>query len=99
MSDLSPFKKTGSTVSISATTTTGNAAISNIKGSVLAHNQGTTWAYLNFGVDNTVEAAATDYWLAPGSTQAFMVPTNMTYVAATMASGTGNIGITPGEGQ
>lgn len=98
MSDLAAFHKTGATVSISATTTSGNAAIAHVQGAVLAHNQGTTWAYVEFGVDNTVEADSTSYWLAPGSTQSFSVPAHIDYVAAEMASGTGTIGFTPGRG-
>ncbi len=93
-----PFRKTAATVKISATTSSGNTTIAGIKGSVVVHNPGTTWAYVSFGADNTLAAADTDYWVAPASSQALFVPTNISYVAAKMESGTATIGFTPGQG-
>lgn len=99
MSDLSAFRVTGPTVSISATTTSGNVAIVGHRGAVAVHNTGDVWAYFASGIGNAVEADATSYWLAPQSTQAISIPTNHTYVAAETVSGTATIGITPGMGQ
>ena len=98
MSDISAFRQTGSTVPISATTSSQNVAISGSRGSVMVHNQTSSWAYVSFGIGNTLTAASTDYWVAPGSTQPLSVPTNITYAAAILVSGTGTIGFTPGEG-
>lgn len=100
MSDgsIKAFQKTGDTVSISATTTSGGARLLNHGGQVLAHNQGTVWAYFETGKGSAPTASATSHWLAPGSTQAFTIPMDHDYVAAATVSGTATIGATPGRG-
>lgn len=99
MSDLSAFRVTGSTASISATTSSGNVAIAGHKGSIVVHNQGTVWVYFKTGIGNSVTAAVTDFWVAPSSSQSLTIPTNHTYAAATTVSSTATVGITPGAGK
>jgi hypothetical protein len=53
--------------------------------------------FIKFG-DSTVEAAATDFPILPGTIQTFHVLEQWTHVAAIMASGTGTIYASVGDG-
>ena len=53
--------------------------------------------FIKFG-DNTVEAAATDFPILPGTVQTFHVLESYTNVAAIMSSGTGTIYASVGDG-
>lgn len=93
-----PFRRTAATASIAATTASANVSIAGHQGAVVAHNQGSTWAYFNSGVGSTTAATSAGYWLAPGTSQSIAVPMDHDYVAVQMASGTATVGITPGVG-
>jgi hypothetical protein len=99
MSDLSAFRQTGATVSVSASGTTGNVAITGHQGTVMVHNKASLWAYVTSGIGNGTTATSAGYWCAPGTTQPLAIPTNHTYMAAMLeTTGTGTVGFTPGCG-
>lgn len=87
------------TVSIAATTSTGNVALSasplNRK-DVVVHNAGTTLGFVKFG-GSSVTAAVTDFPV-PAATQIRIHAGDNTHVAAIMASGTATIYFTSGFG-
>ena len=99
--NLNIFTKTGNTVSVSATTSTGNvslgSAFAGVECDVVVSNLGTTWAYAEFG-NSAVEAASTSYPLGPGMQIALRKPAQSTHAAAIMASGSATILFTPGHG-
>ena len=86
------------TVSLAATTTTGRVQLTGIGTTVEVQNPGTTTAFLKFG-DSTVTAATTDYPLLAGQAKLIVRnPTDQTYVAGIMASGTATLYFTTGDG-
>ena len=93
---LGAFAPTASTVALTATTTSSNAAISGT-GTILFANNGTATVYVKFGTSNAVTAAATDTPVPAGQTIAFANGSN-TYIAVLAASGSNPVMATPGTG-
>lgn len=79
-------------VKIAATTTSGSAAIpTECPTTVRVTNDGTTVAYVASGITApTVTSAGRE--ILPGATESFGINPAHKFVAALMASGTGNIG-------
>lgn len=104
---LIPFQPTdGTTVSISATTTSarvkigGEASLVGARIQVRVVNSGTTTAFIKFG-DSTVVATASDIPVLGGQTFIFTVnETSATgqYAAAIMGTGTATVYLTTGVG-
>lgn len=91
-----PFRATGATVSIAATTTSGNVAILADTTSVRVVNLGTVVSHVAFG--SGVGLAATTADLAVGPNESVeLFKGRASYVAARTASGTATIYFTPGE--
>lgn len=63
-------------------------------------NQGTTWAFVNFGVFGAVTPAtvAASYPVAPGSVVIVSVDPEVTGASVILASGTASVTFTRGEG-
>jgi len=63
-------------------------------------NEAAAWAYVNVGVQGNVTAvtAATGYPVAPGSVVVISVHPEVSGVSVILASGTGNVIFTRGEG-
>lgn len=88
------------TVSRSVTTSTQRVALSRARNqtcviSAPADNAGPV--FIKFG-DSAVEAAVTDFPILPGTVQTFSLVETQTHVAAIMASGTGLIYASTGDG-
>jgi hypothetical protein len=76
-------------------------AVTNYKQQIQIANQGTAWAYVNFGVFGNVAAAtvAASYPVAPGAVVVVTVDKEVTGATVIMgAAGTGNVVFTRGEG-
>lgn len=84
-----------STVSLSATSTTGNVALAGVvtgQGQCEIQNKGSGWAYVAFGgsaVTATVPNGATggSYPVGPGQAKIVSIGTNAAYAAGICASG------------
>lgn len=88
----------GTTVSISASTSTGRVALPTTGNlTIRVYNGTSALAFIKFG-DSTVEAAATDTPIPAGIPCGFTPPANATHVAAILASGTGTVYFTAGSG-
>jgi hypothetical protein len=75
-------------------------SVTNYKQQIQIANQAATWAYVNFGVFGNVAAAtvATSYPVAPGAVVVVTVDKEVTGATVILASGTGNVTFTRGEG-
>ena len=94
-----PFTPYG-TVSRAGTGTTASVALTRAKDqtcivTALPGNSGPV--FIKFG-DSTVEAAVTDFPILPGTVQTFHVLAVHTHIAAILASGTGTIYASVGDG-
>jgi hypothetical protein len=103
MSDWSAFYPTGDAVTVSASTTSAEKQFMTVAGrpfrTVRVCNTTTGWAYVEFGASSSVTAVATSSQpVAPNSASVFRVDQGNTFAAAILATGTGNIIFTPGDG-
>jgi hypothetical protein len=75
-------------------------SMTNYKQQIQICNQGTLWAFVNFGVFGNIPAAtvAGSYPVAPGAAVVVTVDKEVTGATVILASGTGNISFTRGEG-
>jgi hypothetical protein len=75
-------------------------SVTNYKQQIQIANQGTTWAFVNFGVFGNIAAAtvAGSYPVGPGAVVVVTVDKEVTGATVILASGTGNITFTRGEG-
>lgn len=106
--DNRPFAPTANTVSISATTGSGNAAIApvfssdpELPGTCRVYNDGATAAAVKLGAGSglTVAATADTSVLVPGKgAVTLLLPNGTDHVAAIMLSSTGTVYFTPGTG-
>lgn len=98
-----PFSPTGATVTLSATTSTGSAAIGAGSATasrtirIAAPSTNSSIVFVEFGASG-IEAATSNMPILPGSVEIFKVGASLTHVAGITASGTGTLYITPGEG-
>lgn len=72
----------------------------NYKQQIQIANQATVWAFVNFGVFGNIAAAtvAASYPVAPGAVVVVTVDKEVTGATVILASGTGNVTFTRGEG-
>ena len=89
-------------VTLAATGTAQAVTLPSGQGSnmLLISNQGTTWAYVNFGIAGAVTAAtaAASLPVAPGLQRVFNIATEVTGASCLLASGTGSVTFTRGIG-
>ncbi len=74
--------------------------LTNYKQQIQIANQGTTWAFVNFGIFGNIAAATVlgSYPVAPGAVVVVTVDKEVGGATVILASGTGNITFTRGEG-
>lgn len=100
---MTPFTPLGATVSVSATGSTGNVAITAAAlgqggTEVRVYNAGSATVFIAFGASSSVQAAVTDMPVPPGAIEVFNVGPAITHMAAITASGTATVYATPGRG-
>ena len=103
---LPPFTIGGSTVTVSATTTSSTSSRQAIGAKtsppgaqiiVQAPAGNTVAVFIKIG-SSTVAAAVTDFPLLPGAIMAFSIGPDQTHIAGITASSTGTVYVTPGMG-
>lgn len=101
MASLEPFCP-GATVSLAATATTGRVALSRGTGNtyqiMVTAPAGGALTFVKFG-SSTVEAAATDTPILPGTSRVFTISPVHTHMAGITASSTQTLYATAGAGQ
>lgn len=101
MTSIDVFQNNGSTVNLSAGTTTGNVALTGVGngGTVRVLNTGTVTVFINFGTSSAVTATlAAGIPIPPNTPEAFAVGPTITHMAAITASSTASIYATTGQG-
>jgi len=93
----SAFRPTG-TVSLNVGTTSANVLLAGGGESVVVTNPTSYLAYVRFGSDATVVASASDMPILAGSRAILSVNSLISYAAALLTSGSGNVLITRGDG-
>jgi hypothetical protein len=100
MMQIRPFSYKGKTVSLTVGVASTNVAITQSgvgTQSIRLTNVGSNVVFFNLGKDNTTAAGLTDVPLLPNSVETFLLPNDITYIAA-IAAATGNtLYITTGE--
>jgi len=94
---IMPFGPTG-TVSLAATTTSACIALAGGGDSVVVTNTTASLAYVRFGADTSVTATKGDMPLLPNSKVMLSVNALIGYGAAILASGSGTVLLTRGNG-
>jgi hypothetical protein len=94
---VTPFRPTG-TVSVSAGTTSASVPLVGGGDSIVITNISTSLAYVRFGADPSVTASAVDMPVLPNSHVMLAVNSLITYGAAVLASGSGAILFSRGDG-
>ncbi len=97
LGSVSPFRPTG-TVSITSGVTSANTALAGGGDTVVVTNPSSTLAYVRFGSDPSVAASIADMPVLPNSRLILSVNSLITYAAAVMQSGSGNIMFSRGDG-
>lgn len=102
MTDIFQKGSGATTVSLSATTSSGNIALTgaNFSQCRVAVNggSGANFVYIAFGTDNTVAATSADYAMLPGSVETFTIGFGITYIAALTDTGTATVKAITGIG-
>ncbi len=91
------FYPIGATVTQAATASSGGAALAGNGESVRVVNDTTSMAFVKFGV-GAQTATAADLPIPATSVEVFRIPDNVTHYAVILATGTGNVYFTRGEG-
>jgi len=94
---ITPFRPTG-TVSLSAGTTSASVQLAGGGDSVVVTNTAAAIAYVRFGADPSVAASAADMPILPNAQAMPGVNFLIKYAAAVLASGSGAILLTRGDG-
>lgn len=97
---MTAFRPSGSTVTLSATTTTSGAAIGGASPSTtirLVSPPTNTLVFVEFGGPSVTSTTA-KMPILPGSIEIFLVSDDLTHIAGITASGSATIYVTPGEG-
>lgn len=94
---VSPFRPTG-TVSLSATTTSGNVPLLGGGDSVVVTNATSAVAYVRFGTDSSVTASASDMPILPSTHAMLCINPLVSYGAGVLTSGSGSLLFTRGDG-
>ncbi len=95
-----PFTPSGDTVKVAATTTSGSVALGSAARTVRVYNASTSLAHIALGAGAATASATGDdsIPMAAGATEVFSVGANITHAAALLATGTGDVYFTPGDG-
>jgi len=93
----SAFRPTG-TVTLNAGTTSTNVPLSGGGESVVVTNPSAYLAFVRFGSDATVVAATSDMPILPNSRAVLSVNSLISYAAALLTSGSGEVLFTRGDG-
>src|ERR1700693_948748 len=100
MTQIRPFSFKGKTVSLTVGVSSTNVAITQAQvgtQSVRLTNVGSNVVFFTFGKDSTIAATNTDVPVLPNSVETFLLPKDITYIAA-IAAATGNtLYVTTGE--
>lgn len=98
--DVNAFQPNGSTVSLTAGTSTGSVALTGggSGSNVRVYNSGTVVAFVNFGTSTVTAAVASGMPIAPGAVEMFTLPQSVTHAAAITAAGTPVLYFTTGQG-
>jgi hypothetical protein len=94
---IMPFRPTG-TVSLGATATSASVALSGGGDSIVVTNISASLAYVRFGADPSVAATAADMPVLPNSHVMLGVNSLIGNAAAILASGSGTVLFTRGDG-
>lgn len=94
---MKPFRKTGATVTISASTTSAHAAISDQGEHVRVLNLGSTAAFVCFGRGATLTATVADGVPVGPNEAVTLFKGACTRVAVILSSGTASVYLCPGE--
>lgn len=94
---VTPFRPTG-TVSISANTTSTSVPLVGGGDTVVVTNTTTALAYVRFGADPSVAASPIDMPVLPNTRAILAVNSLICYAAAVLASGSGAVLLTRGDG-
>jgi len=94
---IQPFGPAG-TVSLAAATSSASVALAGGGESVVVTNTAAALAFVRFGADPTVAASAADMPVLPGARVMLAANPLITYAAAVLASGTGAVLFTRGDG-
>lgn len=97
------FQRIGNTASISATTSSANAAIASTQAKsqcrvAIGNVVGANFIYIRFGTDNTVTATSADIAMLPNTTEVFTIGNGITHIAAITDAGTATIKAICGAG-
>lgn len=97
---MHPFAPLGSSVKVAATTTSGSVALGTTPRTIRVHNAATGIAYIAFGAGGATAAAdgTASIPMAAGATEVFGSGSSITHAAAILATGTGDVWFTPGDG-
>lgn len=93
----SPFRPTG-TALLSATTSAGSVVLQGGGDSVVVTNTTVSLAFVRFGADPTVSASVADMPVLPNSKVMLAINSLITYASAVLASGSGPVLFTRGDG-
>ena len=94
---VTPFRPTG-TVSISAGTSSTSVQLAGGGDSVVVTNTVASLAFIRFGADPTVLASVADMPILPNARVMLAVNSLITYAAVVLASGSGAVLLTRGDG-
>ena len=94
---IQPFRPAG-TVSLAAATSSASVALAAGGESVVVTNTTAALAFVRFGADPTIAASAADMPVLPGARVMLAANPLITYAAAVLASGTGAVLFTRGDG-
>jgi hypothetical protein len=94
---VTPFHPTG-TVSLSAGIASASIQLAGGGDSVVVTNTTLSLTYVRFGADSSVTATTTDMPVLPNARVMLAVNSLITYAAAILASGSGTILLTRGDG-
>jgi hypothetical protein len=92
------FMATNATRTIAATTTPLRATLPGVARHARVMNGAASIAFIRFGVNDMDASVATSMPLGPGAVEVFRVPATAGYVSVVLASGSGPVYVTPGEG-
>jgi hypothetical protein len=93
----SPFRPTG-TASLSATTAASSVLLQGGGDSVVVTNTTASLAFVRFGADPTVSASVADMPVLPNSKVMLAINSLITHASAVLASGSGPVLFTRGDG-
>jgi len=92
-----PFRPAG-TVSLASGTSSASVALAGGGETVVVTNTTTALAFVRFGADPSVAASPGDMPVLPGTRVMLAANSLITYAAAVLASGSGNVLFTVGDG-